>query len=73
MTSEVKHISRDDLKAKIDQKEKFILIETLASTAYDHAHLPGAINIPTSQIAQLAPQRLPDKGADIVVYCASPT
>ena len=66
-------ISRDELKTKIDRGEKFLLVETLPATAYHHAHLPGAINLPPDQIKQLAPTLLPDKAADIVVYCASPT
>lgn len=68
-----KTISRDELKAKIDRGDSFILLETLAPTAYHHAHLPGAINMPPDQVEQLAPKLLPDKQADIVVYCASPT
>jgi rhodanese-related sulfurtransferase len=66
-------ISRDDLKLKIDQGESFLLVETLPATAYHHAHLPGAINLPPDQVAQLAPTLLPHKTADIVVYCAKPT
>ncbi len=66
-------ISRDDLKAKFDRGEEFLLVETLPKTAYAHAHLPGAINLPPDQVAELAPQILPAKDADIVVYCASPT
>ena len=69
----VNTISRDDLKQKIDRKDPFLLVETLPETAYHHAHLPGAINLPPDQLAHLASQLLPDKGADIVVYCASPT
>jgi rhodanese-related sulfurtransferase len=38
-----------------------------------HTHLPNAINIPPDRVAQLAPEMLPNKSADIVVYCASPT
>jgi len=34
---------------------------------------PGAINLPPDQVTQLAPTLLPDKTADIVVYCAKPT
>ena len=41
-------ISRDDLKAKMDRGEKFALVEALGKVAYDHAHLPGAINLPAS-------------------------
>ena len=69
----VQTISRDDLKRKIDGKDDFLLVETLPTVAYEHAHLPGAINLPPDQVRQLAPQLLPDKGAQIVVYCASPT
>jgi len=69
----MKTISRDELKQKIDRKDDFVLVEALATATYDHAHLPGAINIPPDQVAALAPTLLPDKNADIVVYCASPT
>ena len=68
-----KTISRDELRQKIDRGDSFVLLETLAPTAYHHAHLPAAINMPPDQVAQLASQLLPDKQADIVVYCASPT
>ncbi|MFN2529773.1 MAG: rhodanese-like domain-containing protein [Pyrinomonadaceae bacterium] len=69
----LKTITREELKTKIDRKDEFILIETLADVAYQHAHLPGAINMPPNDIAKLAADLLPDKKADIVVYCASPT
>ncbi len=65
-------ISRDELKQKIDRKDNFLLVETLPQTAYQHAHLPGAINLPPDQVPSGAPRLLPDKNADIVVYCASP-
>ena len=66
-------ISRDDLKRKMERGEDFTLVETLPTVAYHHAHLPGAINLPPGQVKELAPQLLPDKSAEIVVYCASPT
>lgn len=65
-------ISRDELKKKIDSKEKFLLVETLPAEKFK-THLPGALNLPPDQVKQLAPQLLPDKNAEIVVYCASPT
>lgn len=66
-------ISRDELKQKMDRKDDFILVETLSEVAYQHAHLPGAINLPPDQVLVLAPHLLPNKNADIVVYCGSPT
>jgi len=66
-------ITRDELKAKMDRGERFKLVETLAPTAYEHAHLPGAINLPPDRVRELTPQMLPDKQEEIIVYCASPT
>ena len=69
----LKTISRDELRQKIERKDNFLLVETLPPTAYHHNHLPGALNLPPDKITELASLLLPDKGADIVVYCASPT
>ena len=69
----VNTISRDELKRKIENKDSFRLVETLPKIAFEHAHLPGAINITSDQVRNLAPELLPEKNADIVVYCASST
>lgn len=66
-------ISRDELKQKIDRGDRFVLVETLAPQTYQHAHLPGAINLPPGEVVKGAEALLPDKSAEIVVYCASPT
>jgi rhodanese-related sulfurtransferase len=66
-------IARDALKKKIDRAEKFLLVETLSPASYAKGHLPGAINLPPDRLGDLAAQVLPDKTAEIVVYCASPT
>ena len=68
----MKTISRNELKQKIERHDNFILVETLPETAYHHGHLPGAINLPPDRVSADAAQRLPDKNAEIVVYCASP-
>jgi len=64
-------LTRDELKAKMDHGDDFKLVEALAEDAYKDWHLPGAINIPASKVRELAPTMLPDKNADIVVYCGS--
>lgn len=69
----MKTISREELKGKMDRGEPFTLVETLQEVAYRHEHLPGAINLPPDRVRELAPRLLPDKGAEIVVYCSSPT
>lgn len=65
-------ISRAELKQKLERGDKFTLVETLAPASYQHAHLPGAINLPPGLGGELA-MLLPDKNAEIVLYCASAT
>jgi len=63
-------ISRDDLKAKLDRGEPVTIVEALPEPYYRKAHLPGALLLPHDRVDELAPSLLPDKGAEIVVYCA---
>jgi rhodanese-related sulfurtransferase len=63
-------ISTEDLKAKLGRKQ-ITVVETLAPERYREAHLPGALNLPPERIKELAPQLLPNKGAEIVTYCTS--
>lgn len=69
----MKTIERDELKKKIDRGDHFKLVETLAEEKYNQGHLPGAVNLPPDRIAELAPTLLPEKSAEVIVYCASPT
>jgi rhodanese-related sulfurtransferase len=64
-------ITRDQLKAKLDANENVILVEALPAKYYQDKHLPGAVNLPHTQVDELAPTLLPDKAAEIVVYCAN--
>lgn len=66
-----KEITREGLKAKLDRGEELVLVETLGPKYYEDAHLPGAINIPHTEVDALAPEMLPDKSAQIVVYCSN--
>lgn len=63
-------ITRDEVAAMIDRGDVTV-IEALPANYYEDAHLPGAINIPHDQVIELAPELLPDKQAEIVVYCSN--
>jgi rhodanese-related sulfurtransferase len=64
-------ISKEELKSKIDRGDRFMLVETLAEDSFEKWHLPRAVNVPTERVRELAHSRLPDKNAEIVVYCGS--
>ena len=65
-------ISREELKEKLEGATDLILVDTMAEMYYRHSHLPGAINLPADQVGERAPDLLPDKDAEIVVYCIDP-
>ena len=73
MASDIPAVSREELKAKLERGDDFTLVETLPPPSFRQGHLPKAINLPPIQVQELALKRLPDKAAEIVVYCASPT
>jgi rhodanese-related sulfurtransferase len=62
-------ISRQDLYRRITNGDRPILVEALGAGYYTDAHLPGAINIPPVHVDRLAGALLPDRQAQIVVYC----
>ena len=64
----MKTISREELKAKIDQGDEFVLLEVLSKASYERAHLPRAIRF---QDTSLAPQLFPDKNTFVVAYCSN--
>ncbi|MGH3072419.1 MAG: rhodanese-like domain-containing protein [Gaiellaceae bacterium] len=58
------------LQARIAANPDLVLVEALPAKYYAHSHLPGAINIAHDEVDELAPTLLPDREAEIVVYCA---
>jgi rhodanese-related sulfurtransferase len=69
-TTVANKITLKELQEKIEVGSVTI-VEALGSMYYEKEHIPGAINIPLEEVDDLAPKMLPDKAADIVVYCAS--
>jgi rhodanese-related sulfurtransferase len=63
-------ITRDELRDLIEAGAVTV-VEALPALYYEDAHLPGAINIPHTEVRDLAATLLPDKHAPIVVYCAN--
>jgi rhodanese-related sulfurtransferase len=64
------HISRDDLRRKVESGDEFVLIDALAPMSYAASHLPGAVNMPTEWVDERAPRLIPERTAEIVVYCS---
>ncbi len=64
-------ITRDELKEKLDRRDNFVLLDARPEPAFQKERLPGAINIPSDDIRADALRVLPDKNAEIIVYCGN--
>jgi rhodanese-related sulfurtransferase len=63
-------ISVDEAKAMLD-KGGIIFLDCREPKEYESGHIPGAINIPRGLIEFQISDKIPDKNAEIVVYCKS--
>jgi len=69
----VTEITREELQQKLEHPKKSVVVEVLAPTEYLRAHIPGALNMPPDQVRLLAPELIPRKDLEVIVYCASPS
>jgi rhodanese-related sulfurtransferase len=65
-------VTAEELNRKLEDGESFVLVDALAPMVYAHSHLPGAINLPSSNVdPDRVARRIPDRRTEIVVYCSS--
>ena len=62
-------MSRDELYEKITRGERFYLFEVLPRMYWRKHHLPGARSLPLEDVESTIATLVPDKRAEIVVYC----
>jgi len=65
----VHETSVDEVKAKIDRGEKFLLVDVREESEYAKDHLPGAIHLGKGIIERDVEERVPGLSAPLVLYC----
>ena len=68
----VPQIGRDEMVARLHDPS-LTIVNVLAREAWRAQRIPGSLSLPVADIPSRAASVLPDKNADIAVYCASPT
>ena len=68
--SSIQTLTLEELKRRLDAKEAFTLVDVREKDEVRAGFIPGALSIPRGFLEMQAEQRLPDKSAKIVVYCA---
>ncbi len=69
----VKTISLDDLKARLDKGDQPVLVDVREKDEVRGGFIPGAVHIPRGFLEMQVEAKLPNKDAEIVVYCAGGT
>ena len=69
----VKEVSLDEIKRRLEAKEPYVLLDVREKEEYRAGFIPGAVSIPRGFLEMQVEQRLPDKNAKIIAYCAGGT
>jgi rhodanese-related sulfurtransferase len=59
----------DDIKARLDKKGEFLLIDVREEREFAKDHLPGAIHLGKGIIERDIEARVPELSTEIVLYC----
>ncbi len=65
----VREVSIDDVKARLDRAEQFLLIDVREESEYAQDHLPGALHLGKGIIERDIEERVPELSTPLVLYC----
>jgi rhodanese-related sulfurtransferase len=67
--SRVRETDVDAVRQRMEGGERFNLVDVREESEYAAGHLPGAVHIGKGVIERDIEKKIPDTGADIVLYC----
>jgi rhodanese-related sulfurtransferase len=67
--SRVKETTVDEVKQKLDDGEKFLLVDVREESEFAKDHLPGAIHLGKGVIERDIEARVPDVKTPMILYC----
>ena len=65
----VRETTVDDVKARMDRRETFLLVDVREESEFAKDHLPKAVHLGKGIIERDIEARVPDTAAEIVLYC----
>lgn len=67
--SRIRQTTVDRIKSRLDQREKFWLVDVREDNEWQKDHLPGAIHMGKGIIERDVEHQVPDLNAEMVLYC----
>ncbi|HEY2736172.1 MAG TPA: molybdopterin-synthase adenylyltransferase MoeB [Polyangiales bacterium] len=71
--SQIRTVSLDEIKRRLEKKENYTLVDVREKDETRLGYIPGAVFLPRGFLEMQAEQKLPDKNANLIVYCAGGT
>jgi rhodanese-related sulfurtransferase len=65
-------ISREEIRRRLHDPS-LTIVDVLPAASYAEAHIPAAVSLPLEEVGTRASLLLPDRNAEIAVYCGGPT
>jgi molybdopterin/thiamine biosynthesis adenylyltransferase/rhodanese-related sulfurtransferase len=69
--SQIRLVSLDECKRRFDAREGYVFVDVREKDETRQGFIPGAVLLPRAYLEQQFEQKLPDKDAKVVLYCAS--
>ena len=66
-----KRLTAAQAKARLDTGDPVVLLDVRTEAEFAEGHIPGAVCLPLDALERDAARVLPDKSAEILVYCRS--
>jgi len=67
--SRIRETNAAAVKQRLDAGEKLLLVDTREESEWARGHLPGAIHLSKGIIERDIEKTVPDKSAEIILYC----
>lgn len=65
----VRETTADEVKAKLDRGEKFLLVDVREESEFAKDHLPGAVHMGKGVIERDVEQKVPEPSTLMILYC----
>ena len=65
----IRQTTVDRIKSRLEQRDKFLLVDVREDHEWQKDHLPGAVHMGKGIIERDIEQSVPDLNAELVLYC----
>ena len=69
----IREVSLAEIKRRLEAKESMVLLDVREKEEHRAGYIPGALSIPRAFLEMQIEQKVPDRSAPIVAYCAGGT